>query len=315
MLWLPYFYGIIMQIYANKCELLNKNNSYPMKNKKKFYIITPFIVILLVALIVWTAWGNTALKLVTYTIENEEIPSEFDGYRIVQVSDLHNAEFGEGNKTLLDMIESANPDIIAITGDLIDSRKTDVDIATDFVRSAIEIAPCYFVTGNHESRVDEYYTLRENLQNMGAMILECEHIELEQNNDRISLLGIDDPSFNTDYDVCGYATTIDNELNALTADNDNYTILLSHRPEHFEVYLKHDVDLVLSGHAHGGQFRLPLVGGLFAPDQGLLPKYDAGLFNKDDTDMIVSTGIGNSIFPFRFNNRPEVVLIELKATT
>lgn len=284
-----------------------------MKNKKKVYVITPIVAILLIVLIVYTAWGNTALKLTTYTIKNENIPTGFDGYRIAQISDLHNNELDKDNENLLAMIKLAQPEIIVITGDLIDSRKTDVDIATKFVQDAVEIAPCYFVTGNHESRVNEYYTLKENLNNFGVEILECEHIELEYNNDEISLLGIDDPSFNTDYDVCGYNTTIDNELETLIPDNDNYTILLSHRPEPFEIYAKYDIDLVLSGHAHGGQFSLPFIGGLFAPDQGLLPKYDAGLFREDDTDMIVSAGVGNSIFPFRFNNRPEVVLVELKA--
>lgn len=284
-----------------------------MKNKKKSIIVISCIAIILVPLIIWTIWGNTALQLNTYIIKDEEIPSGFDGYRIAQVSDLHNAEFSKNNEKLIAMINDAEPDIIAITGDLIDSRRTDVDIAVEFVKEAVKIAPCYFVTGNHEARVGEYNTLKESMQDMGVEVLECENTLLERGNDTISLLGIDDPGIKTDYSVCGHSTTVDNDLTNLSPDNDEYTILLSHRPEEFEVYVKHNVDLVLCGHTHGGQFRLPLIGGVFAPDQGFLPKYDAGIFSENDTDMIVSTGLGNSIFPFRFNNRPEVVLVELKA--
>ncbi len=103
-----------------------------------------------------------------------------------------------------------------------------------------------------------------------------------------------------------------NKLSELMSDNDKYTLLLSHRPELFEVYVKCGADLVLSGHAHGGQFRLPFVGGLVAPNQGLFPEYDAGLYTEGNTNMVVSRGVGNSILPFRFNNRPEVILIELE---
>ena len=102
------------------------------------------------------------------------------------------------------------------------------------------------------------------------------------------------------------------KLEELHTEQDRFTILLSHRPELFETYVDHDLDLVLSGHAHGGQFRLPFVGGLVAPNQGFFPEYDAGLYSMNHTNMIVSRGIGNSILPFRFNNRPEVIIIELK---
>ena len=106
---------------------------------------------------------------------------------------------------------------------------------------------------------------------------------------------------------------IDQKLLELVVEDPGFTLLLSHRPELFDTYADHDIDLVLSGHAHGGQFRLPLIGGLVAPDQGLFPKYDAGLYSEGNTSMIVSRGLGNSIIPVRFNNRPEVVLIELKS--
>ena len=146
---------------------------------------------------------------------------------------------------------------------------------------------------------------------MGVVVLEDGRIELEQSKETITLLGVNDPSFQTDYLFGDSETVMQSKLQDIIKE-DTYTILLSHRPELFEVYTESKVDLVLSGHAHGGQFRLPFVGGLVAPNQGLFPKYDAGLYTEENTNMIVSKGIGNSILPFRFNNRPEVILIELK---
>lgn len=123
---------------------------------------------------------------------------------------------------------------------------------------------------------------------------------------------MDDPSFKTEYLLGDAASIMKSNLDELTSRDDTYTILLSHRPELFISYVESGVDLVLSGHAHGGQFRLPFVGGLMAPNQGLFPEYDAGLYIKENTHMIVSRGIGNSILPFRVNNRPEVILIVLE---
>ena len=267
---------------------------------------------LFLALIVWTAWGNTALELNTYTISSRELSDAFDGYRIAQVSDLHNAEFGEGNQRLLDMLRKAEPDMIAITGDLIDSRKTNIAVALAFAKGAVKIAPCYYVSGNHEARVSEYQDLKTGLEAAGVTVLDDTQVKIEVFGESITIIGVDDPSFHADY-LTGDAAVIDKKLSELAAEDPGFTILLSHRPELFDTYVNHGIDLVLSGHAHGGQFRLPLIGGLVAPNQGLFPKYDAGLYSEDHTNMIVSCGLGNSIIPFRFNNRPEVVLIELKS--
>jgi len=153
--------------------------------------------------------------------------------------------------------------------------------------------------------------LKTGLKVLGVTVLEDEQIILEKNAEAICLIGVDDPSFQTDYLLGDTATVMNTKLKTLTSEDNAYTVLLSHRPELFDTYVERGVDLVLSGHAHGGQFRLPLIGGLVAPNQGLFPEYDAGLYAFDGTNMIVSRGIGNSIIPFRFNNRPEVVLIEL----
>lgn len=281
------------------------------KNKKRIIVLAVVAAVLL-ALIIWTAWGNTALELNTYTISSGRLPEAFDGYRIAHVSDLHNTEIGKDNNKLLEMLREAKPDIIAITGDLIDSRNTDIEIALEFTSAAMEIAPCYYVTGNHEARVSGYDELKEGLAEQGVVVLDDERIELEQSGEIIALLGVNDPSFQTDYLFGDSETVMQSKLQEISDAENEFTILLSHRLELFEVYAENNMDLVLSGHAHGGQFRLPFVGGLVAPNQGVFPKYDAGLYTEENTNMIVSRGIGNSILPFRFNNRPEVILIELK---
>ncbi len=269
--------------------------------------------LLLIVLIVWTVWGNTALMVSTITVSNSRVPSEFSGFRIVQVSDLHNAEFGEGNTILLQAISGATPDVIVITGDLVDSRHTDIDIALAFAEEAVQIAPVYYVTGNHEASLSQYSELKTGLEAVGIVVLEDDAIQLEYKGGYVTLIGLSDPNFTIKGDMFNEVPAmIGTKLSNLMDNETSYTILLSHRPELFDTYVKCGVDLVFSGHAHGGQFRLPLIGGLVAPNQGFFPNYDAGLYMAGNTSMVVSRGIGNSIIPFRFNNRPEVVLVELQ---
>ena len=143
-------------------------------------------------------------------------------------------------------------------------------------------------------------------------ILEDEAVQLSRDGESITLIGLSDPSFARGADMFGDASDmVSTKLKDLMEGESGYTILLSHRPELFDSYAACNVDLVFSGHAHGGQFRLPLVGGLIAPNQGLFPKYDAGVFLTDNTHMVVSRGLGNSIIPLRFYNRPEIVIAEL----
>lgn len=167
-----------------------------MTGKKKRTIILAIAAVLL-ALVVWTVWGNTALELNTYTVGSKELPDAFDGYRIAHVSDLHNAEMGDGNEKLLAVLREADPDIIAITGDLIDSRNTNIEVALAFAEKAMKIAPCYYVTGNHEARVSECAELKAGLEAAGVVVLENERGEIELSGETITILGVDDPSFMT----------------------------------------------------------------------------------------------------------------------
>lgn len=269
------------------------------------------IFILLIALVLWAIWGNTALELNRYQVSSSRLPKAFDGFKIVQISDLHNAEIGDDNDKLIATIKQANPDIIAITGDMIDSRRTDVEVALDFAEKAVKIAPCYYVNGNHELRVSEYEELKEGLKKLGVKVLENDKTEITKEDGSISIIGLSDPSFESSVLMTDEDEVASVYLDKLTESDNNLKILLSHRPELFEKYYEAGIDLALSGHAHGGQIRLPLVGGIIAPHQGLFPEYDGGLYIKEETHMVVSRGIGNSLFPLRFNNRPEVVLIEM----
>ena len=284
-----------------------------MTAKKKKFIFLAVVAAVLVALVIWIAWGNTALELNTYTVSSAKLPQSFDGYRIAHVSDLHNAEMGKDNEKLLTILRDADPDMIAITGDLIDSRSTNVEIALNFIREAVKIAPCYYVTGNHEARVNEYDELKSGMEAAGVIVLEDARAEISLEGKTITLIGVNDPSYQTDYLFGDSETVMDTKLEELHTEDDVFTILLSHRPELFDIYADHGMDLILSGHAHGGQFRLPFIGGLVAPNQGLFPEYDAGIYTEGNTNMLVSRGVGNSILPFRINNRPEVILIELQA--
>lgn len=267
-------------------------------------------VILLIVLIAWIAWDNQALEVNEWTVSDRDIPDTFSGYRIAQISDLHNAEFGEHNEELLSMLAGTAPDIIVLTGDLVDSRRTDVDVAADFAAQAMEIAPVYYVTGNHESRLKRLFpALEARLEAAGVTILRGEAVLLNRDGQQIQLLGVDDITFYTG----NWEDQLPEDLERLKKEG-LYTVLLSHRPDLLKLYEKAGVDLVFTGHAHGGQIRLPWIGGILAPDQGFFPKYDSGLYTLGETNLMVSRGLGNSLFPFRVNNPPEIVVVELTTT-
>ena len=278
-----------------------------MLRKKRIFVT---ILLLLFILVVWTIWGNVTVGITRYTVTSNRLPHSFDGYKIAVVSDLHNAQFGNNNSQLVEKIKKEHPDIIAITGDLVDSNRTDIEIAIQLVSRLTEIAPCYYVTGNHEAWINEQYKeLEKGLIAENVVILHDNVIQLTKGSETIQIAGQDDPYF-TNTDTYIQESMLQTRINNMSLSNE-YCILLSHRPEMFEAYVSEEFDLVLSGHAHGGQFRVPFIGGIIAPDQGLFPEFDAGKYSKNNTIMIVSRGIGNSIIPVRFNNRPEIVIVEL----
>lgn len=277
--------------------------------KKKRIVAAIFVIALILA--GWTIWENVTVGVTRYSVKSNRLPESFDGYKIVVISDFHNAVFGKDNQQIVDKIAGEQADIIAITGDLIDSGKTDIETAVALVRNLKNIAPCYYVTGNHEAWIGDLFSeLEEKLIAEGVIILHDQVLDLTKQGESIQMAGLDDPDF-TDRASYVQESILQTKLDMMDL-SDAYCILLSHRPELFNAYVNANVDLVLSGHAHGGQIRLPFIGGIVAPNQGFLPKYDAGLYTQDNTTMIVSRGIGNSIIPIRFNNRPEILVIELK---
>lgn len=221
---------------------------------------------------------------------------------IVQLSDLHNARFGAEQARLLDMVRAQSPDAIVITGDLIDDTKGGHEPALELARGCAAIAPTYFVTGNHEKLSASYETFLPELEETGVIDLNGKTVTLESG---VMLTGAQDAGFIGRESYAGY-------IASLASKADGYHILIAHRPEFIASYAAAGFDLALCGHAHGGQIRLPFIGGLYAPGQGRLPRHTAGLYDVDDMTLLVSRGLGNSTFPFRVNNRPEVVALTIE---
>lgn len=276
--------------------------------KSKLFIIGVIILIF----IVFFVWQNNDIVTTDVVYKNSNIPKEFEDFNIVQISDLHNKMFGKGQKKLLEKIVDAQPDIIVITGDLVDRRRYDLEKAIVFIEGAVEIAPVYYVSGNHEAWSGEYETIKSRLLSAGVNVLDDEKIDIVKNGSTIEVIGLKDPAFLTSSYVEGIDTLILQESLKSLTDEDKFQILLCHRPELFSIYVKNNIDLSFTGHAHGGQFRIPSLGGLVAPNQGFFPKYTSGSHTIDSSTMVVSRGLGNSIIPIRIFNRPEIIKVVLK---
>lgn len=269
-----------------------------MKITKKKLIIFSVIFILLM---LFCFWQNNMLTVSEYTYKSGKITAGINNFRIVQISDLHNKSFGKNQKRLLEKTEELSPDIIVITGDIVDSNHTDISKALDFVNGAVKISPVYYITGNHEHWLSdsEMQELISGLDIAGVKILDNESVTVDKNGSFFVLSGLDDFSLQ------------DDTLKDMNLDKNNLNILLAHEPQYLTHYSVNSVDLVLSGHAHGGQFILPFIGGIVAPDQGFFPEYTDGEYFSADTEMIVSRGLGNSIIPVRLFNYPDIVCVTL----
>lgn len=279
--------------------------------RKRTLLIFLLILLLLPPLVLLRGYSeNRTLHLNRITLSDPELPENFDGFRIAHVSDLHNAEFKENNEMLLALLRNIQPDIIAFTGDMIDSVDPHAERSLFFLREAASIAPCYYVTGNHEANLAGFDSYAKELQAAGITLLQGEAVMLERDGQQLSILGVDDyilfPGNNGRECVAAMIA----QLEALPRDG--FDVLLFHRPELTPELQELDIELILSGHAHGGQIRLPFIGGLFAPDQGFFPQYDSGVYDLGSSTMVLSRGLGNSKFPFRLNNPPEVILLTLE---
>ena len=272
----------------------------------------------------WLVWDNQRLVTTQRFVSSEALPEEFAGFRVVQVSDLHSRSFGEDNAHLVEAVRAARPDAIAVTGDLVDRTSPSSHVALDLVEDLQEIAPVYYVTGNHEELYPGTPELLLGLEQRGAVVLRGDAVVLERDGARLAIAGIDDPRVLAPGELRAEQTeeqlTLD-RLRALRealedgggeADGAPFTVLLSHRPEMIREYAATGMDVVLAGHAHGGQVRLPLIGGLIAPDQGFFPRFTEGVHRRDGTALVISRGLGSSIAPIRVNNPAEIVVITLE---
>ena len=256
----------------------------------------------------WQCWGLSATHA---QAELPGLPQAFDGYKIVHLSDLHGHEYGEGSRDLLALVRGEEPDLILVTGDLID-QKSQMAMASNLARGLAAIAPTYYVTGNHEWALGTgaVKELKRQLAQGGVSVLSNQYQLLEKNGEKLVLAGVDDPN--------GYADqTTPEELYARIQGEAPglFTVLLAHRNDHFGQYANAGYDFILSGHGHGGIVRLPFFGGLIGTDRRFFPPWTAGLYTVGDSTLFVSRGLGNNTVPFkgfRLFNRPELAVVTLR---
>ena len=270
-----------------------------------------YVIIVVILITLFFVWQNNNIVISNHNYNSKKIPDEFNGFKIVHISDLHNKSFGKNQEYILDKINSASPDIIVVTGDLIDRRRYDLEISLQFIEGAIDIAPIYYTSGNHEAWSGEYENIRNELIRRDVVVLDDTKIELVRESEKIDILGLRDPAFLTISYSDGTDTSKLEENLKLMRDDNIFQILLSHRPELFEIYSNENMDMIFSGHAHGGQFRIPGIGGIVAPGQGFLPKYASSSHTIKNSTIYVSRGLGNSIIPIRIFNHPEIVVVTL----
>ncbi|MBQ8041122.1 MAG: metallophosphoesterase [Lachnospiraceae bacterium] len=308
------------------------------KEKRGKRLLRSFLILFVLVgiLIVGNFLANQKIYITEYEIIDEQIPTAFDGYRIVQVTDVHSIRSQEQADLIYASVVAQKPDAVVITGDLVDSTyyteennalkagtsdKMAGQDTVDFVKRLTDNYYVYFVYGNHEmillDDVDNN-SFKVAMEEIGVIFLNNDGVKITKDGESIYMLGIQDPAtLYKDSDYAEYDTHLE-RINAMMKnvmalkEEDLYTVVLSHRPEYFTEYIRYDVDLILTGHAHGGQVRFPGIGGLYAPGQGWLPEYTEGLWQEKDTTMIISRGIGNSVDIPRVFNPPEINTIILR---
>lgn len=245
---------------------------------------------------------NNNLIATYYKLKTSKINSKI---RAVILTDLHSCYYGENQNDLFKKIEKEKPDLVFLVGDIIDDRLPEENGFIILRRLAAKY-PSYYVTGNHEIYTEQIERIKEKISRLGIKILSGEEVKTKVNGNQISIKGIDDP-------VIGKAIYNEQLKNIQASTNDYFTILLAHHPERIADYNQIKHDLVISGHAHGGQFRLPyLLPGLYSPHQGIFPKYTSGFYELEKSTLLVSRGLSreSTLIP-RFYNPPELIILDL----
>lgn len=279
------------------------------KQRKGHGCLTGIIIIALMAAVLAFLIKDSRenLEISNYELSSSKLPASFDGFKIVQLSDLHGAEFGEDGKELVTKVKELEPDIIVLTGDFV-TDEGDIDVVQRLAEALVELCPVYFISGNHEYGSGLALNVKSIMENAGIEYLGNEYITICRNDDEIMLAGVEDP--------LAYADMLTpNELVSQMKEEapEAFKILLGHRNYWMTEYPELEVDLIFSGHAHGGIVRIPGLGGLIGTDRHLLPDFEAGMFNNGYYTMIVSRGLGNSVSVPRLFNRPEIVCVTLRS--
>lgn len=281
------------------------------QKKPKIGKIIVFSIILLLAVLFLDS--NSRVVVTEYERSYENLPESFDGFKIVELADLHLAQYGENNSRILELVAEQQPDIITLNGDFIEKRANllqgeQTALLAPFLQRLTQIAPCYFVSGNHEWASGELPELAKLLEELGIKYFHNEFILLSEGEEQIVLAGVEDPNGPADM------MKPDELVNIIDkAYPDSFIVLLGHRSNWMELYPDLSVDIIFCGHAHGGVVRLPFLGGVFGTDLDLFPKYDAGIFNEGGYDLVLSRGLGGSIPMPRFLNNPEIVSLTLRS--
>lgn len=279
----------------------------PRHRKAKRGCLTALILLFIfIAGALYLYWDNNAVVTQEFTFESAALPDAFDGFRIVQLTDVHDKQFGKNDSVLLDAVQKADPDIIVITGDLLDKRGVIADILP-LAEGLPKIAPTYYVTGNHEWSAGIVDEVIDTLEANGVTCLQNEYVDIKKGGEHIVLAGIHDPNGRADQKT---PAELASEIYA--DEGDPFWILLAHRNTLYETYGQLGADLLITGHAHGGLVRLPGTDGLFGPNHNLFPKWTSGFYYDYATPMYVSRGLGNVYPTFRVFNAPQLPVITLK---
>jgi len=276
-------------------------------NRKNIKIIMLIMIIIVGVISISIYASKNKLSVATYNVESQKISNQV---KIVQLTDLHDLTFGENNQKLIEKIKIEKPDIITMTGDMINSDTEEFNRLVNLIKDLNKVAPVYFSLGNHEIENKYIDKITSYVEDVGAIVLEEDYKDIVVNNNNIRIAGVYDyiiPNMKKTSPTYKFSQTFD--------DTDNFKLLLSHIPDSYVLWGGYEVikpDLVLSGHYHGGLIRLPFIGGLFAPEQGFFPKYDAGKYDIDGNKIIISRGLGTSSKVPRINNIPEISVIVLK---
>jgi len=276
-----------------------------MKLKKKTIVRISIALFLIVIISIYLSVQNNWIKEENIDVLIEDLPGALEGLTIAHLSDLHFPKNASSIENIIEKVKKANPDLIVITGDIIDEHYAREDGLDEFLDGIKDIAPIYAVFGNHEIMSGYDTEVEEVYEEFGIRVLRNEYAIFTYNGADVLIIGMNEGAeYNSD------------AFFGIEDFKDVPSIMLAHHPELQYSYSSENneviPDLVFSGHAHGGQVRLPFIGGLLSPNQGFLPSYDSGLYQLDNgCQMVVSRGLGNSIFPFRVNNRPHMPVIKL----